>query len=343
MTPSPAVLRAFDLTGSAIRRVETGLIHRTFKVDAPSGKSYALQAVSPIFQPEVHEDIEAVTRHLAHKGLLTPLLLRSTSGELFVREGEEIWRALSWIPGRSFERVERPRVAAEGARLLGRFHRALSDLRHTFKARRLGVHDTPKHLRTLEEAVATHVNHRLRKEVAPLALEILTEASTLPDLSEIPERIVHGDPKISNVLFAEAEDSAIALVDLDTIAPMQLPLELGDALRSWCNPGGEDAAEVRFDVDIFAAALAGYAAEGPSLSPAEIAAIGPTTRMIMLELAARFLADALNERYFGWDQTRFGSRGEHNLVRAKGQLRLAQDFDRRPQEIAAAVVAAFAR
>ncbi len=341
MLPTAPILHAFGFEGAALSRVESGLIHRTFRVDTLGGASFALQAVNPIFAPEVHEDIEAVTRHLELKGLLTPLLHRTKSGGLYHRDGEEIWRALSWIPGKSHERVQHPAMAGEAAGMLGRFHRALSDLRHSFRARRLGVHDTPRHLAALEEAVATHVGHRLRKDVAPLAIEIMTEAAPLPDLSAIPERIVHGDPKISNVLFSASGDRAIALVDLDTIAPMKLPLELGDALRSWGNPAGEDAPEVRFDVDIFRAALAGYAAEGPPLSPAEIGAIVPTTRLIMLELSARFLADALHERYFGWNASRFGSRGEHNLVRARAQLALAKDFDRHQQELEAAVRAAF--
>jgi hypothetical protein len=42
---------------------------------------------------------------------------------------------------------------------------------------------------------------------------------------------------------------------------------------------------------------------------------------IMIELAARFCADALNESYFAWDPVRFPSRSEHNRVRAEGQLR----------------------
>ena len=43
---------------------------------------------------------------------------------------------------------------------------------------------------------------------------------------------------------------------------------------------------------------------------------------ICLELSARFLADALNESYFGFDATRFATRGDHNLVRGRGQLAL---------------------
>jgi len=46
---------------------------------------------------------------------------------------------------------------------------------------------------------------------------------------------------------------------------------------------------------------------------------------ICVELSARFAADALKESYFGWDPAAFPARGEHNLVRAQGQLSLAQD------------------
>ena len=44
------------------------------------------------------------------------------------------------------------------------------------------------------------------------------------------------------------------------------------------------------------------------------------TRIIMLELAARFCADALTESYFAWNPNKFSSRSQHNRVRAEGQL-----------------------
>jgi hypothetical protein len=45
---------------------------------------------------------------------------------------------------------------------------------------------------------------------------------------------------------------------------------------------------------------------------------------ICRELAARFLADALRESYFGWNAERYATRGDHNLVRGVGQWRLAE-------------------
>jgi hypothetical protein len=50
------------------------------------------------------------------------------------------------------------------------------------------------------------------------------------------------------------------------------------------------------------------------------------TQTIYLELAARFAADALEERYFGWSPARYATRGEHNLARAGNQLAAAQDL-----------------
>jgi hypothetical protein len=118
---------------------------------------------------------------------------------------------------------------------------------------------------------------------------------------------------------------------------MPLPIELGDAIRSWCNPAGEDATQVRFDASLFEGALTGYrSALGIALSEAEVQSIVPAAETIMLELAARFLADALDEKYFGWDVARFATRGDHNLLRATGQLNLAIDFaQQRSQAIAA--------
>lgn len=328
MATDPAlVLPHFGITPAQITPITTGLIHRTYRVDT-SRERFALQCVSPIFAREVHDDIEAVTTHLASKGVLTPRLVRTTDGALSHLEGTEVWRVLTWLDGTTKPKVGSADDARTAAALLARFHAALTDLDHVFKARRLGVHDTARHLSVLQAALEEHGDHRLYADLAPLAREILTRATPLLDLSSLPDRIVHGDPKITNVLFDDA-GQARALVDLDTIAPMKLPHELGDALRSWSNPSGEDALQVTFDAAVFQAALEGYAAHRPAdLTRAELESLAPGTRLIILELAARFAADALNERYFGWDSTRFATRGDHNLLRARAQLLLARDFDR---------------
>jgi hypothetical protein len=104
-----------------------------------------------------------------------------------------------------------------------------------------------------------------------------------------------------------------------------MAFELGDAMRSWCNPGGEDAEHVHFDLPIFAAAIAGFRSEADALvTRDEKIAIVTGLETVCIELAARFAIDVFEDCYFGWDATRFPSRRAHNLVRARGQLALGR-------------------
>ena len=106
---------------------------------------------------------------------------------------------------------------------------------------------------------------------------------------------------------------------------MALAFELGDAWRSWCNRNGENNPVAALDLPVFRASLQGYRAGlGRPLSAAERLALLLGVDWVSLELAARFAADALYESYFGWDAQRFAGRGEHNLVRARGQFSLHQ-------------------
>ena len=135
---------------------------------------------------------------------------------------------------------------------------------------------------------------------------------------------MHGDPKLNNVVFDPETGEGKALVDLDTLARMPLVLELGDAFRSWCNPSGEERAGPSFELPVFEAALEGYARGSDGLlRPEERDALVAATATIMLELAARFARDALEESYFGWSPERFGTRGDHNMMRAHVQRELA--------------------
>ncbi|MCA9687290.1 MAG: aminoglycoside phosphotransferase family protein, partial [Myxococcales bacterium] len=179
-------------------------------------------------------------------------------------------------------------------------------------------------------AVAESVDHRLFSAVARLADEILETAETLPALdSAAPTRVAHGDLKINNLLFADepGPNRPLALIDLDTVAPMTLAYELGDAWRSWCNRAGEDEVEARLDLELFAASWQGWSqgwsqGGGQELGPEERQSLLLGPEWISLELAARFAADALREGYFGWNARRFPGRGEHNLHRARGQWSL---------------------
>ncbi|MBA2322370.1 MAG: phosphotransferase, partial [Deltaproteobacteria bacterium] len=298
-----------------------GLINRTWLARTARGAVGFLQELNTrIFRAEVHEDIEAVTDRLAAAGLPTPRLVRTVHDRLWFTDPDgAVWRLLTPVGDRTVHRLVDPADARSAGGLVARFHAATRDLDWTFRSVRPGAHHTPTHMERMRVAVEAHPDHRLAAAVAPLADGIAAAWGRWEGPSELPVRIVHGDLKISNVRFLGAE--AHALVDLDTLAHGTLDVELGDMLRSWCNRASEDEPEPAFDLALFAGAIAGYAGWAQDVTAAEWTAIVPGAERIALELAARFAADALAESYFGWNP-RFGTRGEHNLLRARGQLAL---------------------
>lgn len=300
-----------------------GLINRTFAVGEPP--SAVLQWVNPIFDPRIHLDLQALSERLAARGLETPRLLPTAEGALFVADdGGGVWRLLSYVPGETVDTLDGPTRAAAAGRRVGLFHAALAGWDHGFHAPPRRVHDTPARMADLAAALAAADGHPLAEPARELGREVLARWETWRGDLDLPERPCHGDLKISNLRFDPASGEAVALIDLDTFGPQTLAAEMGDAWRSWCNRAGEDDPErVALDVDLFGASAEAWLAAAPPISAAERASLVPGIERIALELASRFAADAVANVHFREDRERFPVPGEHNLLRARGQLALA--------------------
>ena len=322
-TPESA-LSAWGLDAVVLPCPDAGLINRTFLIGAPP--IAVLQWVNPLFPPAIHEDIAQLLARLDAAGLPGTSLMPRPGGALWLDDaGGGCWRLLRFVPGRTLHRFTRPAEAAAAGRLVGRFHAATDGWspRRVAPVRR--IHDTPARFADLEAALAAHPAHPLASAVRPVADALLADWASWDGSLTLPERQSHGDLKASNLRFHPTQDEGICLLDLDTIGPLDLSCELGDAWRSWCNPAGEDdPAAARFDLSLFSAAAAGFFETGPRISPDERAALVPGVQRICLELGARFAADALNNRYFREDATRFPAVGAHNLHRARAQLALTR-------------------
>lgn len=325
MPASPLATRAaahFEAAdGASLRPLTGGLINETWAFDGPVGRG-VLQRLHPIFGGELHHDIEAVTAHLVARGMVTPRLLRTRDGALWVELADGgIWRAQTYVEGSSHDRADAPEPLAEAGALLGRFHRALADLDHDFRFARAAVHDTEVHVRRLGEVADERGGGR--PDTDDLCRRILDAGMGLRPLPGAPARVLHGDPKLNNVRFDATGSKAVCLIDLDTLRRGPLAHDLGDAWRSWCNRAGEDEGGARFDLTFLEAAARGYAEEaGDVVEPDEATSLLIGLERISLELAARFCADAYEGSYFGWDPERYRSRRHHNRVRARGQLSL---------------------
>ncbi len=323
---SPAVLAAFPIgTVSSVEPLTAGLIHATYKVEAEQG-SFVLQKLHPALASDaIADDFLAVTAFLAEKGFPAPRCVSTKAGPVLLRdETGTPWRLQTFIPGgKTFHKVETPEMATEAGTLYARFHAVMSEFPQAFKTARVG-HDTPAIFAAFEETVAKFENDPLMEEVLDDVALIQEELPNLFLAETLPLRVIHGDPKVSNILFDHA-GKTVALVDLDTCNRRPLAVELGDAFRSWCGLE-EDRADNRFRFDIFEAGWKAYRAAAPFLTPEEIATVGQGIGLITLELASRFLMDYFTDSYFGWDKTRYSSRRAHNLARVRGQLALYRDF-----------------
>ncbi len=339
-----AVRDAYALDGATLTPIASGWINRTLLVTRPSAEGEAraiLQRLHPVFRGEVNVDIDACTARLASRGVPTPRVVPASGGALWVDAEDGPWRMLSYVPGRTLDALPSLAYAHAGGRFVARFHRALDGLEHAFRFTRPGAHDTPRHLAKLAEARSSTDAFAERAEADRLSDAILEAATALPAFARTPERIIHGDLKLTNLRFGdEAEDGVevAAIVDLDTLARGSLAIDLGDMLRSWCNRSDESDPEARFDGEVFRAAMGGYL-EGARgwIEPAERSAIVPAVETICLELAARFAADVYEDSYFGYDATRFASRRAHNLQRAAAQLALGLDVRRQRDALEAAL------
>ena len=149
-------------------------------------------------------------------------------------------------------------------------------------------------------------------------------------------RVTHNDTKINNVLFDANTGKEKTVIDLDTVMPGLVAYDFGDALRFAGNRAAEDEPDlslVGFDMSRFCAFAKGFVGEvGASLTENERNTLARGVFSITVEQTVRFLDDYIcGDTYF---KTLYPG---HNLVRARCQLRLAQDIWAHMEEMNAAV------
>ena len=252
----------------------------------------------------------------------------------------ETWRTWRYVEGaRSRDVVASPAEAATAAEAFARFQRQVADLPGPRLHETIpGFQDARLRFEQLLAAVRADAAGRLAACRAEVDFVLAREAMVdrLNDLraaGALPERITHGDTKINNVLLDDATGEALCVIDLDTVMPGVAVYDFGDLVRTAATRAAEDERDlsrVRVDPDLFAAIAAGWLrGAGDLLLPDERAELLFASRLLPLVIGMRFLADHLaGDRYFRCD------RPGHNLDRARTQLALVADFERRAGELA---------
>lgn len=339
-----AIVACFDVESpiGPIEPLGQGLINLSYRVRTGPG-DWVLQRVNP----EVFPDPRRIMGNLqllaecgaaaTRLGLRLPWPARGRDGVHWFEEADgSLWRLMEFIPNtRTLTRLETAQQANEVGALLGRFHRFAAAL----PGGRLQVslpwfHHTPTYL---VQHLAARASAGVVGECEPDALEdCFARVDARRGLAQVLEdarargaicvRVIHGDPKLDNILFDAQGHRALALIDLDTVQPGLIQQDLGDCLRSCCNRLGESPhgpSRPVFDLDLCEGILDGYGLETRGLlAPGDLAVLYDSMRLLPFELGLRFLTDHLEgDRYFRVDY-----RGQ-NLEKARVQLDLVADIE----------------
>lgn len=246
---------------------------------------------------------------------------------------EEFWRAISFIQNSyTLDTIRDTAQAQEIGYGLGMFHNLLSDLPADKLVDTLeGFHITPSYLAQHEAVLASSRAERTA-EVEDCLRFVGDRRHWVPILEnakaagKLPLRLIHGDPKINNILFDSETGKAVSLIDLDTVKPGLVHYDIGDCLRSGCNPLGEETEEidaVRFEPDLAEAILQGYLPVARAfLTENDYGYLYDAVRLIAFELGLRFLTDHLaGNVYFK------AKHSAHNLMRARVQFQLTRSLE----------------
>lgn len=219
----------------------------------------------------------------------------------------------------------------ESAIAFGRFQELLKD----FPAETLHetiplFHNTVDRYRLFKEAFKT--DRIGRAATAEREIEFImareNEAGTICDLldsGELPLRVTHNDTKLNNVLLDRKTRKALCVLDLDTVMSGSSLYDFGDSIRFGAATAAEDEpdlSKMTLDLERFRVYTEGYLTACTGLTAKETELLPLGAKIITLELAVRFLTDYLDgDRYF---KTAYP---EHNLVRARAQLKLVADME----------------
>ena len=344
------VLRQFRLEGRPLscERYGEGHINQTYLV-VTDKKRYILQRLSrAAFHdiPALMRNIAAVTAFLAARSddpRASLHLVPTVDGALWFRDAAgETWRVYDFIEDSLC--LQAPETAEdfyESGVAFGRFQRLLQDFpAETLTETVPNFHNTPDRCRKFHAVLEKDPAHRAAAAAPEIAFYLAHEgeAGALLDLlarGELPLRVTHNDTKLNNVMLDRRTRRALCVIDLDTVMPGLVAYDFGDSIRFGASTAAEDERDlgrVGLNLALYRRFCEGFIPACGGLTKREIETLPLGAKLMTFECGLRFLTDYLDgDHYFAV------ARPGHNLDRARTQMKLVQETERRWDEIEAII------
>lgn len=355
------VLKQFRFEGEFVRaeEMQSGNINNTYHLfyalNDGQKREYILQQINTYAfkkPEEVMSNVYRVTDHLSRAvrrqggdpaRSVLQLIETQSHGWMYRDAQNRCWRAYDFIcDAIAYDRVESPSHFMEAGRAFGNFQKMLFD----FPAEELydtipDFHNTRKRFYTFVAAVAEDKSGRVKKLEREIDFffdrrKMMSRIVDMIESGELPLRVTHNDTKMNNVMLDAQTGKGLCVIDLDTVMAGSVLYDYGDAIRFGASTAAEDEedlSKISLDFELFKAFTEGFVSEiNGSLTENELRMLPLGVKVITCELAMRFLTDYIDgDLYFKVRSP------EHNLIRARAQMKLLEDIEDKYDEMCAYV------
>lgn len=273
-----SIFEAF-LVGQELQSVtpmQQGFINDSFLLQTPKG-AFILQRLNshvfkaPLALMENLIRFQKLPKPSSYQG---PLFLQDKTGNYLHKDPQDgLWRLQEFVPNsQAFDLAPNSKIAKQAGALLANFHfLSQGENLKNYHSPLPGFQDV--FLRLDQFSLAFKKADATLTKTAAANLQIIEKllGFVTHTPTNLPQRLCHNDTKLNNMLFHQKDETALCLIDLDTLMPGYAFYDFGDAFRTIANTAkeGDINTQIVFRKELAQAFVSGLATKKSAYSQSE--------------------------------------------------------------------------